>query len=148
MLFDICECMSHKKNFWLPYEFIQKVYSLRRGVGGGGEEGVIEKWTKTNREKGVLACVYSHFLIKKMLRFSKWSFIVILQFFLLIIIAVWNIKQTIMKDYNIQSCQWMVCDRFCQPFLLWTNFYSFLYTVHYFLCIFSGKKDYLFIGYR
>ena len=37
-----------------------------------------------------------------MLRFSKWSFIVILQFFL-IIMAVWNIKQTIMKDCNFQS---------------------------------------------
>ena len=20
-----------------------------------------------------------------------------------------------MKDYNIQSCQWMACDPFCQP---------------------------------
>ena len=40
---------------------------------------------------------------KKMLRFSNWSVIVILQFFSLIIIAVWNIKQTIMKDYNVQS---------------------------------------------
>ena len=29
--------------------------------------------------------------------------------------AVWNIKKTITKDYNIQSCQWMVCDRFRQP---------------------------------
>ena len=46
---------------------------------------------------------------KKMLRFSKWSFIVILRFFLLIVMAVWNIKQTIIKDYNIQSCQWMAC---------------------------------------
>ena len=55
--------MSHKKIFWLPYGFIQKVYSLRREVGGEGGEGVIEKWTKTNREKGVLACVYGHFLI-------------------------------------------------------------------------------------
>ena len=49
------------------------------------------------------------------MRFSKWRFIVILQFFLLIIMAVWIIKQTIKKDYNIQSCQWMVCDRFCHP---------------------------------
>ena len=47
-----------------------------------------------------------------MLRFSKW---IILQFFLLIIMVVWNIKQTIMKDYNVQSCQWMAYDRFRQP---------------------------------
>ena len=32
--------------------------------------------------------------------------------------AVWNIKQTIMKDYDIQSCQWMACDRFRQLGLL------------------------------
>ena len=85
--------------------------------------------------------------LKKMLRFSKWSFIVILQLFQLITIAVWNIKQTIMKDYNIQSCQWMMCSRFCQPFLLCTTFCSFLCSVQYFLCIFS-KNGYLFIGYR
>ena len=103
--------------------------------------GVIEMRTKTKRgrkERGVQSCVYVRFF-KKMLRFSKWSFIVILQFFLLIIMAVWNIKQTIMKDYNIQSCQWMVCDRFRQPFLLCTTFRSFLCTVHYFLCAFSAK---------
>ena len=50
-----------------------------------------------------------------MLRFSKWSFIIVPQFFLLIVMAVWNIKQTTMKDYNIQSFQWMSCDRFRQP---------------------------------
>ena len=50
-----------------------------------------------------------------MLRFSKWSFIVTIKFFLLIIMAVRNVKQTIMKDYNIQFCQWMTCDCFCQP---------------------------------
>ena len=42
------------------------------------------------------------------------KFIVILKFFLLILMAVRNIKQTIMKDYNIQS--------FCQPFLFCTTF--------------------------
>ena len=69
-----------------------------------------------------------------MLRFSKWRFIVILQFFLLIIRAVWNIKQTIMKDYNIQFCQWMACDRFetrwVQPriLLLIINFFSLNFT--------------------
>ena len=121
---------------------IQKVRLLRRGRGGE----VIEKQTKMNMGRGPSMCVHSLFL-KKMLRFSKWSFIDILQFFLLIIMAVWNIKQTIMKDYNIQSCQWMACDRFRQPFLLCTTFRSFLCTVHYFLCIFS-KNGYLFIGYR
>ena len=72
-------------------------------------------------------------------RFSNWSFIVILQFFLLIIMAVWNIKQTIVKDYNIQSCQWMACDRFGQPLLFCTTFCSSLCTVHYFLCAFTLK---------
>ena len=42
--------------------------------------------------------IHVRFFLKKMLRSSKWSFKVILQFFLLIIMAVWNITQTIMKD--------------------------------------------------
>ena len=80
----------------LLFGVIQKVLSLRRG----GE--IIEKQTKTNRgRKGVIACVYVGFL-KKVLRFSKLNFIVTLQFFLLIIMALSHIKQ-IMKDYNIQS---------------------------------------------
>ena len=116
---------------YFPLGVIQKVRSLRG-------RGVIEKRTKTNKGRGSPSmCVRS--LLKKMLRFSKWIFIVIIQFFLLIIMAVWNIKQTIMKDYNIQSCQWMACDRFRQPFLLCTTFCSFLCTVHYFLCAFSAK---------
>ena len=53
--------------------------------------------------------------LKKILRFSKWPFILILQFFLLTIMTVWNVKQTVMKDYNIQSCQSMACDHFRQP---------------------------------
>ena len=65
-----------------------------------------------------------------MLRFSKWSFVVILQFFLLIIMSVQNIKQTITKDYNIQSWLWIAHNRFCQPFLLCTTFCSFLCAVH------------------
>ena len=87
----------------LCFGVVQKVQSLRRG-GGRGSLKSKQKWTVGG---GVLAC-----LLKKMLRFSKWSFTVIFQFFLLIIMAVWNIKQIIMKDYNIQSCQWMVCDYF------------------------------------
>ena len=60
-----------------------KKYVVERG------EGVIEKRTKTSKGEGgmVLACVRSLFL-KQMLTFSKLSFIVILQFFLLIIMAV------------------------------------------------------------
>ena len=76
-----------------------------------------------------------------MLRFSKWSFMVILQFFLLIIMTVWNIKQTIMKDYNIQSCQWMASNRFCETTHAWLNINVRVYRVytyfisdpHYFL---------------
>ena len=105
---------------------------VEEGSGGGNWKAY-----KNEQEEGqgVLACVYVCFFKKKMLRLSKWSFIVILHFFLLIIMAVWNIKQTIMKDCNIQSCQWMAC----QPFLLCTTFRSFLCTVHYFLCAFSAK---------
>ena len=112
---------------------IQKVGSMRRGRGG--ECG---QWKANKNEQGEgrswHVCKFA--FLKKMLRFSKWSFIVILQFFLLIIMVVWN---TIMKDYNIQSCQWMACDHFRQPFLLCTTFCSFLCTVHYFICAFSTK---------
>ena len=66
---------------------IQKVRLLRRGRGGE----VIEKQTKMNMGRGPSMCVHSLFL-KKMLRFSKWSFIDILQFFLLIVMTVLNIK--------------------------------------------------------
>ena len=85
--------------------------------------------------------MYTFAFLKKMLRFPKWSFIIIFQFFLLVIMAVWNIKQTTMKDYNTQSCQWMVCNCFRQPFLLCTTFCSFLCTVHYFLCGFLAKNE-------
>ena len=62
--------------------------------------GVIEKRTKTNRGSGKsFACVYVRFSKKnakifemKFYNYSKWSFIVIHQFSLLIIMAVWNIK--------------------------------------------------------
>ena len=105
--------------------------SFKKYVRWGGVSGDdIEKRTKTNWGRGV-SSLYARSLFKKF-----WSFIVILQFFPLIIMTVWNIKQTIMKDCNIQSCQWMAC----QPFLLCTTFRSFLCTVHYFLCAFSAKK--------
>ena len=88
------------KNLFKFYKgVIQKVRSLRRGGGG-----VHWKVNKDKRGGRVLACVYVRFL-KKMLRFSKLSFIVILEFLLLIMKTVWNIKETVMKDYNIESCQ-------------------------------------------
>ena len=105
------------------------------------EEGrVVGHWKANENEKGegVLTCMSVCFF-KKMLRFSKWSFITILQFFLLIIMAVWNIKQTIMKDYNIQSCQWIACNHFRRPFLLCTTFHSLLCFLHCFLWVFSAK---------
>ena len=113
---------------------IKLLYKIKLKIG--------RHWKVNKNEQGewFLAFVYVRFL-KKMLRFSKWSFIVILPFFLLVIMAVLNIKQTIMKDYNIQSCQWMACDRFRQPFLLCTTFRSFLCTIHYFLCPSSAKMD-------
>ena len=115
--------------------------SFKKYVRRGGERGGGSFKSEQNETWGgkVLSCVYVRFLKKKMLRFSKWSFIFILQFFLLIIMAVWNVKQTIMKNCNIQSCQLMTCDRFRQLFLLCTTFRSFLRTVHYFLCAFSAK---------
>ena len=105
---------------------------------GGGRR----HWKANKNEQGEEGgrpsmCVRS--LLKKMLRFSKWSSIIILQFFILIIMAVWNIKQSIMKDDNIQSCHWMTCDRFREPLLLCTTFCSFLCTILYFFCAFSAK---------
>ena len=107
---------------------------VERGEGG--------HWKANKNEQGEgggpSMCVCLLFL-KQILAFSKWSFIVILQFFLLIIMAVWNIKQTIMKNNNVQSCQWMECYRFRQPFLLCRTFWSFLCTVHCFFAPFQQK---------
>ena len=55
------------------------------------------------------------FLFLKNAEIFKMRFYIYSPVFLLIIMVVWSIKQTIMKDYNIQSCQWMACDRFHQP---------------------------------
>ena len=59
-------------------------------------------------------CIFVVVFFLKNAEIFKMKFIVILKFFLLILMAVRNIKQTIMKDYNIQS--------FCQPFLFCTTF--------------------------
>ena len=128
------------------YVSINKNYRDIFNLGGHSKSMFVEeKRTKTNMRGRLSLCIRS--LLKKMLRFSKWSFIVILQFFLLIIMAAWNIKQTIMKDYNIQSCQWMAFDRFRQSFLLCTAFISFSALSIIFFAHFS-KNGYLFIGYR
>ena len=62
---------------------IQKVGSLRRWGGG------LWKASKSEQGEGVLACVYVRFL-KKNAEIFKMKFDII-QFFLLIIMAVWNI---------------------------------------------------------
>ena len=60
------------------------------------------------------------------------KFIVILQFFLLIIMVVWNIKQTIMKDYNVQSCQSWLTIAFASPHkitIMWFMLKIFIYNL-------------------
>ena len=69
--------------------------SFKKYVRWKGRRAVIEKRTKMNR--GVLACVYVRFF-KKNPEIFKMKSIVIFQFFILIIMAVWNIKRTIVKD--------------------------------------------------
>ena len=109
LLMALLGTLYKKKNSWLEKTLfngpsmikllgvIQKVRSLRRGGW------IIEKRTKANSGWGSQhVCTFA--FLKKTLGFSKWSFIVIIQFFLLII----------MEDYNVQSCQWMACDRFRQ----------------------------------
>ena len=123
-----------KSQFYLWY-FLAIKRSFNKYVHWGGEEGSLKSEQKRTRGGGSKdECTFT--FLKNILRFSKWGFIVILQFFLLIIVAVKNIKQTIIKDYNTQSCQWMARDRFCQPFLLCTTFRSFLFTVHFFFFFF------------
>ena len=106
-------CAVKSNKFWNRLNHIHNKGSFKSGRRGGEEC----HW-KANKNKqgkgGPSMCVRSVFFLK-MLGFSKWSFTVILQFFLLIIMAVRNIKQTIMEVYNIQSCQWMACDRFLRP---------------------------------
>ena len=94
---------------WIHLGVIQKVGSLKKREGV-----VIEKRTKMNRGRGVLACVYVCVFWKntEIFKMKFYSYAPVL---LLIIMALWNIKQTMMKDYNIQSCPWMARDRFRQP---------------------------------
>ena len=113
-------------------------------MGGGGKRGghVIEKRTKTNKRKG------GGEGFKKILGLSKLIFLVILQFILLIITAVWNIKQTITRNCNIAVLS-MNGVRLLSPALFALYNFSF-FSLHcplFSLCIFS-KNGYLFIGYR
>ena len=98
---------AHISVTYLYFGVIQKVCSLRRGGG------IIDNRTKTNRGRGSLACVYVGFF-KKNAEIFKMKFHSYFPILLLIIMAVRNIRQTIMEDYNIQSCQWMACHRFHQ----------------------------------
>ena len=73
------------------------------GAGGGGS---LKSQQKRTGRGGSIVCVYVLFFFKKnaeisKMKFYSYSFTV----FLLIIKAMRNIKQTIMKEYNIQSCQ-------------------------------------------
>ena len=116
---------------------------VERGEGG--------HWKANKNEQGEgggpSMCVCLLFL-KQILAFSKWSFIVILQFFLLIIMVVWIIKQTIIKDYNIQSCQRMKVRSLSTALFTLQNFSFFsLHCPLFSLPIFS-KNGYLFIAYR
>ena len=104
------------------------------GRGGGR---FIEKITKTGLGGSYHVCTFA--FLKKNAEIFKIKFYSYSPFFPLIIITVKIIKQIIMKDNNIQSCQWLAYDRFRQPFLLCTTFRSFLCTVHYFLCAFAAE---------
>ena len=98
---------------------ITRGYSKSTFIEESGEEGGVRRSLKSQEKRtgggGSIACVYVLFLKKNaeisMTKFYSSSFIV----FLLIIMALWNIKQIIMKEYNIQSCQWMACNSFFQP---------------------------------
>ena len=117
---------GHEKSWVAVISFIIFVLKATRGhskstfVEEGGNHW---KANSNEQEEGRSWHVCTFAFLKKNTEIFKWSFIVIPQFLLLIIMSVWNIKHTIMKDYNIQSCQWMACDRFCQPFLLCTTFF-------------------------
>ena len=98
---------------------------------------------KGTGNRGPSTCVRSLFL-EKMLRFSKWSFKVILQFFILIIMTVWNIKQTIMKFTPVNNDM-----RLLSPVLVTLHNFLF-FSLHcslFSLCIFS-KNGYSFTGCR
>ena len=71
---------SNKEFYYFVNGLIQKVRSL----GKGGGRSLKSEQKRTGGGGRPSMCVRSLFL-KKMLRFSKWSFVVIPQFFLLIV---------------------------------------------------------------
>ena len=107
--------------------------------------GVIEKRTKSDRGREVLACVYVRFL-KKNAEIFKMKFYSYSPVFP-IDMAVWNIKQTIMKDYiSVLSMNGV---RSLSAALYNLRNFSF-FSLHcplFSLRIFS-KDGYQFIGYR
>ena len=85
---------------------------------------------------------------KKILGLSKLIFLVILQFILLIITAVWNIKQTITRNCNIAVLSMNGVRSLSRALFAFYNFSFFsLHCPLFSLRIFS-KNGYLFIGYR
>ena len=78
--------LNKPKRSWTNLNELRPFYiSLR----SHSKSTYIKKGTKTNRgSRGVLACVYVRFFKKNWLRFLKWSFIVILQFLLLIVLKI------------------------------------------------------------
>ena len=74
---------SNKEFYYFVNGVIQKVRSLGKGEG----RSLKSEQKRTGGGGRPSMCVRSLFL-KKMLRFSKWSFIVIPQFFLLIVMKI------------------------------------------------------------
>ena len=108
MVHDTCNCyfsfLGYFLHFYPPF---------RPPVGGG----VHWKGNKNRQGQGGRSmCVHWLFLLflKKNCEIFKIKFYIYSPVFP-IDMAVWNIEQTNMKDYNIQSCQWMARDIFHQP---------------------------------
>ena len=139
-----CNSFSEKCIVWCVHSTLSEYRKIfiwghsKKYVCWGRRGGEVHWKKNKNRVRWVLSCVYVRFF-KKNAEIFKIKFYNYSPFFPLIIITVKIIKQTIMKDNNIQSCQWLACDRFRQPFLLCATFRSFPCTVHYFLCAFSAE---------
>ena len=96
VLHDVCTHL-YQNTGKFSYGVIQKVRLLRSGGG------VIEKRTKTGLGGSYHVCTFA--FLKKNAEIFKIKFYSYSPFFPLIIITVKIIKQIIMKDNNIQSCQ-------------------------------------------
>ena len=108
-------CMTHViviSHFWGIFCTFTPLLDHRWGGGG-----VHWKGNKNRQGQGGRSmCVHWLFLLflKKNCEIFKIKFYIYSPVFP-IDMAVWNIEQTNMKDYNIQSCQWMARDIFHQP---------------------------------